>query len=553
MRRKISILFFLPAALMVAPIVAAAQPATTTASPEADFVPAGPIEPLPEPLASALAGIRAAALGAHIRFLASPALAGRGLGAPGLDAAAEYVAAGLALAGVAPLAAGDAEMTGYFQPVPLREITGAGGDVTVERRLPDTVETRTFASGVDCVFPAAAPQTLTAPVVFVGYGIDEPTLGHDDYRGFDVHGKIVLVLGGVPTGAEWHSAELAERYAGDEPRRRWAAKLDTARSAGALAVLGVENDMHEVKPADEKSAARHFFLPFTGDDPSRGSAPLLIRVSPSAAATFLAPLSETSTAAADAPRILSGVTATIRIAGHERVLTSRNVLGVIPGVDPELRNTAVVVGAHMDHLGEVSGVVYPGADDNASGVAALLRISELLAAMSERPRRTLVVAFWTGEEEGKLGSGRFVRHPLWPLERIAAYVNLDMIGHPWSMDEIRTLVRDAGLPNGDAFLAGLAPAEFAEVGLPPGVPVLAVALRRATRGTGLALHLDYTDGKNGGSDYRDFARAGVPFLRFFGDFFPAYHEPGDTAAALDPAQVERIARLAFATIWLLAN
>ena len=128
-----------------------------------------------------------------------------------------------------------------------------------------------------------------------------------------------------------------------------------------------------------------------------------------------------------------------------------------------------------------------------------------------------------------------------------------MIGHPWSMNEIRKLVGDTGLPDGKQFLAAVVPADFAEPGLPPDAPELAAALRLAGRITGVALHLDRTDGTHGGSDYRDFARAGVPWIRFFGNFFPTYHEPGDTAEALDPIQVQHIARLALATAWLLAD
>jgi Zn-dependent M28 family amino/carboxypeptidase len=146
-----------------------------------------------------------------------------------------------------------------------------------------------------------------------------------------------------------------------------------------------------------------------------------------------------------------------------------------------------------------------------------------------------------------------VKHPLWPLARTTAYLNLDMIGHPWTMEEIRTLVADTGLPKGEEFLARVKPADFAEPGLAVDAPELAAALLRAGPGTGLALHLDRTDGTSGGSDYRDFARARVPWIRFFGNFFPGYHEPGDTPANLDPAQVQRMAHLAFATAWRLAN
>jgi Zn-dependent M28 family amino/carboxypeptidase len=141
---------------------------------------------------------------------------------------------------------------------------------------------------------------------------------------------------------------------------------------------------------------------------------------------------------------------------------------------------------------------------------------------------------------------------VWPLER-TTYLNLDMIGHPWLPEEIAKLVADTGLEQGGDLLTAMAPADFIELGLPAGLPELDAALRRAAIANGLALHFDRTHGKFGGSDYRDFARAGVPFIRFFGNFFPAYHEPGDTAEALDAEQVQRVARLALATAWLLAD
>jgi Zn-dependent M28 family amino/carboxypeptidase len=141
---------------------------------------------------------------------------------------------------------------------------------------------------------------------------------------------------------------------------------------------------------------------------------------------------------------------------------------------------------------------------------------------------------------------------VWPLER-TTYLNLDMIGHPWLPEEIAKLVADTGLEQGGDLLAAMAPADFIELGLPPGRLDLDAALRRAAVGTGLALHFDRTAGVFGGSDYRDFARAGVPFIRFFGNFHPAYHEAGDTAEALDAEQVQRVARLALATAWLLAD
>jgi hypothetical protein len=536
------------------PGIAAGETRRPTPTVAEDFVRAEPAEPLPPPAAAALAGLTASALAAHIRLLASPAFEGRGLASRGLEAAAEYVAAALALAGIPPLenAGGSQEKADYFQQVPLRELSGFTGQVTVERRSGEATWSRSFFAGVDCLFAEQAPHSLTAPVVFAGYGIREEKLGRDDYRGLDVRGRIVLVLAGVPGGEPWQRPELLARYASPEARKRWDAKLETARALGAAAVLGVEGDDFAVRDLAREHPEARFFLAY--DAPAADQAIALVRVSAAAADALLAAgdLDHASARTAQ-PRTLSGVTATIRVNGTERLVASRNVVGFIAGSDQKLREEAIVIGAHMDHLGRVDDVVYPGADDNASGVSALIEIAKALAALPTKPKRTVVIAFWTGEEEGKFGSGFYVRHPLWSLAHTAAYLNLDMIGHPWSMDEIRKLVADTGLPAGDAFLAKVKPADFVEPGLPPDAPELEAALRHAGHATGLALHFDRTDGTHGGSDYRDFARAHVPFIRFFGNFFPAYHQPGDTPDQLDATQVQRMARLAFVTAWLLAD
>jgi Zn-dependent M28 family amino/carboxypeptidase len=254
-----------------------------------------------------------------------------------------------------------------------------------------------------------------------------------------------------------------------------------------------------------------------------------------------------------APGGTAGLTASISISGRERRFTARNVIGTIPGSDPALREQAIVVGAHLDHLGESGGRYYPGADDNASGVAALLEMARAFAAGATKPRRTIVFAFWTGEEEGHLGSEHYARHPAWPLDRTPVYLNLDMIAHPWTKAEIEKLVADTGLPKGDEFLARVQPADFVELGVSDWSPDVAAVLARAARGTGLALRLDRTDGKSGGSDYREFARRGLPWVRFFGNYFDGYHEPTDTVEKLDAGQVLKMARLAFASAWLLAD
>jgi hypothetical protein len=551
MQRTILALILLPALAVAVTATGADGPAR---QPDQDFVLPQPVEPLPEPLASVVAGIGAPALAAHIRLLASPSLEGRGLGERGLDAALEYVAASLELAGIAPPDGRDpaAGAAAHFQLVPLREVSGQDGAVAVARESGGHRWSRSFALGVDCLLPYLAPQTISAPVVFAGWGIREPELGHDDYRGLDVRGRIVLLFTGAPDGGQWQSSQLQSRWNDDDPDNRYDARLEVARELGAAAVLAIERDGWAEALEDGREVMHRFFLPADAATPGGGRPPLAV-ASVAAAEALLGAEALASSMLPAAPHgLLPGVTATITASGSERRFESRNVLGVIAGADPALRDEVVMIGAHLDHLGRSGDVIYPGADDNASGSAALLEIANAFASSPVPPKRTLVFAFWTGEEEGKFGSGHYVRHPVWPLER-TTYLNLDMIGHPWLSEEIAKLVADTGLEEGSELLAAMAPADFVELGLPPGRPELESALRRAATGTGLALHFDHTSGIFGGSDYRDFARAGVPFIRFFGNFFPGYHEPSDRAESLDAAQVQRVARLAAATAWLLAN
>ncbi len=547
--RRLSVAALLLGVLVV---VLAGQSPGPLPRPADDFVRPGEAEALAPSLADAVGRLRASAVAAHIAFLASPSLEGRGLGARGLEGAAEYVAATFALAGIGPLSpAGTGIISApYFHPVPVREIARPSGTLGIEVRRGDARARRTFLQGVDCLLPERPPATVRSGVVFAGYGIREGSPARDDYRGLDVKGSVVVVLEGVPAGPEWHTPALLARYGADEdgaPRVREKATL--AGRLGARALLLIEPDGFAARCAAFHRST--FFAPF---EASEEDTPPVVEVSEAVGDTLLATANLTCRSArAEAGRVLPGATAEVRLLGDERLVMARNVVGVIRGSDPALRDEAVIVGAHMDHLGRSGDTIYPGADDNASGVAALLEIAKAFASNPHKPRRTLVFVGWTGEEAGHLGSEYYVAHPLWPLEKTFAYLNLDMIGHPWKAEEIRQLLADSHLDRGDEFLAKVKVPEFLEVGVAASAPGLGPVLKTAARGTGVALHLDWTDGTSGQSDYRAFARHGVPFVRCFGNFFDGYHEPTDTADKVDPAQVLRMARLAFVSTWLLGD
>lgn len=209
---------------------------------------------------------------------------------------------------------------------------------------------------------------------------------------------------------------------------------------------------------------------------------------------------------------------------HAPTGEGRNVLGLLRGVDPELAEEVVVLGAHLDHLGTggfgslaptQTGAVHNGADDNASGVAALLRAAEMLAS-GARPSRSILFLAFTGEEFGLLGSSRFVTDPTIPLERIRAMVNMDMVG------------RLEGRP---LIVYGVGTAEEWE-------DVVGPAAQR------LGLQVELQPDGYGPSDHTSFYRVDIPVLHLFTNTHADYHKPSDDAFRIDYAGLEKVAAFA---------
>jgi hypothetical protein len=242
---------------------------------------------------------------------------------------------------------------------------------------------------------------VTAEVVFVGHGIHAPLKDHDDYKGLDVEGKIVLAVRGKPEGSLFDE----ERFIGY--------KSSTAADRGAAGFLLVEGDHAVPGTIQEKYHRSHLPAAWL----SRRAADDLFK-------------------AAKKPNLAAQVKALkpfalgvkVRLEIHSRLLkdqTLRNVVGIWPGTTDEY----VVIGAHLDHLGtDAVGNVYTGADDNASGSAMLHEVARAVVAQGRPFKRTLVFCWFAGEEQGLLGSWAFVREPAVALEKIAAMITIDMVG-----------------------------------------------------------------------------------------------------------------------------
>mgnify|MGYP004680580475 FL=1 len=214
-------------------------------------------------------------------------------------------------------------------------------------------------------------------------------------------------------------------------------------------------------------------------------------------------------------------------------LPMANVLGVLPGTQPD---EYVVVGAHLDHEGmdpQLSGdKIYNGADDNASGLSAVLQIMKALATAGQQPRRTIIFAFWDGEEFGLLGSRYFVSH-FQAMDKVRGYLNFDMVGGNHLPDDPWHVVYFYSANH----------------------PRFGQWLRSDVQRYQLSLHPDYRawDNPVGGSDQGSFARHGVPIIWYHTDGQPHYNQPSDEAQTLNYAKLADITRAAYLTVWHLAN
>lgn len=371
-----------------------------------------------------------AALKAHVMFLASDALKGREAGSPEFDIAANYVASQFYAAGLKP--AGDDG--GYLQKVPLLsyKLDGSGAmSVTRGKAAPVVLEAgKDFIAGAN---PEKPEYSVTAPVVFVGYGI--VGLGRDDYKGVDVKGKIVAFFGGAPAS-----------FPGEEGAhfQNPAAKAEIAKKHGAIGYITLES------PLSAKSRPFAMYAAYanrprvtwgTADGAGHIAAPGtpgLGMLSMAGAEKLFAGAKTPWSAIAKAAAVdgatfkampLPG-TITIAIKTALTPMPSFNVAGMIEGSDPRLAGEVVVLSAHLDHIGvgrpDAKGdTINNGALDDAIGTASLIEEAKRFKTAGTRPRRSILFLAVTAEEKGLVGSDYFAHNPT-VKGTIVADVNLDM-------------------------------------------------------------------------------------------------------------------------------
>jgi len=435
----------------------------------------------------------AAAMLDTVRVLSGPDMEGRQAGTPGAEKAAEYVARAFREAGLS--AAG--ERGTFLQPFSVPTGIKLGTPTSLSR---EGGSARAFALGTDFA-PLATSESgaVSADVVFAGFGITAPALGYDDYAGIDVQGKVVLAIAGEPRSRD--SANPFRRpdayHYGEHSH-----KLINARQHGARAILLVAHpSAAERLPTLQGLSQSHGIIAAVV---TRATADALLAGSGQTLATLASAID-----GALAPRsVAAGTRARLEVTLVRERGTTANVIGVLPGTDARLRQETIVIGAHYDHLGrggegslapDEVGAIHHGADDNASGVAAVIALARAFAKGGGVARSLVFVAFG-GEEMGLLGSAHYLKQAPLPVDRIAVMLNFDMVGR---MREHKLYVGGADTGTGlRALMSDAAKDAPVDVEL---------------RGDPFAP-----------SDHTTFYTAGRPVLFFFTGAHPDYHRPSDT-------------------------
>ena len=364
---------------------------------------------------------------AHVKYLSSDALEGRGVGTHGEKLATEYIAGQLKAEGVKP-GAGNGS---YFQRVPLVGIqTQSDATMTVAGKTGKT--SLVFSKDyVGTAFTQRPENDFDAEAIFVGHGINAPEFHWDDYKGVDVKGKVLIFFTNEPPSQDpAFFGGPALTYYG-----RWTYKFEEAARRGAVAALiihttptagygwGVVNGSWSQEHSELKLKPGEKALEFAGWLTQDAGAKLMA-VTGKSLDQLLAMANRKSFHPIPLP---------VHIAGHIpvklRQIESRNVIGRVEGSDPQLKSQAVLFTAHWDHLGigvPVNGdKIYNGAVDNATGCAMVLDIARAWAALPAKPKRTGLFIFVTAEEQGLLGSQYYGEHPEVPTGQTAADLNFD--------------------------------------------------------------------------------------------------------------------------------
>ena len=504
-----------------------------------------------------LTSITAAELRSELYFLASDEMQGREINTPFNDITALYLAHRFQLMGLQPV-----KNNTYFQPFTLvfskldkrnrLKIRYTNSSLSVN----GTLKKDYFPS------PLSAEGSVTAPLIFAGYGITAPEDDYDDYRELSASQKIVVIIRHEPRITDLNNPLNKLLNSNHSENLKKILNAQTHGATGVILVPDMTNHSKKrkfskrAKLAWPENSSKNVYTLKTWTEQIQ--IPVLFL-----SAKFANRLLKSSGKKLDEIQQkidqqhrpnsfeLLGVKATIETNLTQEEISVRNTLAYLPGSDPILKDEVVIISAHFDHIGSQNGKIFNGADDDGSGTAGLLEIAQAYALSSEKPKRSLLFAAWNAEESGLLGSRYYVQFPIFPLSKTAAVFQMDMIGRNEEIPD----------PKNPRFF-GLEKQTAAEN--TNSVNVLGYTRSNDLRNLvtssnehiGLELKFRYDNSSANllrRSDNWPFLLNGVPALFFHTGLHPDYHQPTDTPEKINYPKLEKVVRLVFLSSWHAAN
>jgi hypothetical protein len=482
----------------------------------------------------------------HLEFLGAKEFRGRETPSPELDIAALYLANWSKNAGLKPVM----QDGSFFQAVPVTvtNIIQPGTKITVSGGAGD----RIYYYGREFGGNFSSGGCYSGDVVFAGTGISDPENGWDDLKGLDLSGKIVIILDAfrrgekIPAGPYYYYrlnsvvSALKERGASAvlsvvSPERE--RKLDSGFNifdeipAGKMGIIydSQRTDFDTESNAIPRVKSRPS-LPFEYAEISHTLASEILGIT---VAEIDGMFSKIKDGEHVAGKSVMGVRVQLDVAVESEKSVSRNVVAVVEGSDPVLRNEYVVICGHPDGLGLREGEILPGADDNATASVALIEIAQAL--LTERPKRSVIIAWFTGEEKIMNGSNYFINNCPVPIEKITACLDMDMLGRN-STDSLFLVCPDLLSSELDA------------------------SINKMNRKSDINFAFDYRYSNINNpeqvyfrSDHYPFLRFGIPSVWFFSGFTPDYHTPRDATEFINYPKFYRITKLVYLTAFDVGN
>ena len=497
--------------------------------------------------------INSADLEAHISFLASPSMNGRANGTKDMDIALNYLASQAKLLGLKP-----ANGNSYFQPYSLmkKSIDPERSAIKIFTSANDSIK---FMEPMYQMFPTGPSDfEIEGEVIFAGYGIRADSYSYNDLEEINPEGKILLVMNRSPLsedGSEYRfQGSIWSSMMSLQPKMTF---LMFSKAKAVIIVSDPKSGYSSIQQQHPGITSELESLKYL-----KGSKPMIIDMPAVPRILFvhrniadellkgtgqsLEKLQqEIDSELKPKSFLIPGKRIRITEATRTDEITMNNVAAWIEGSDSELKKEIVVFSGHADHVGESGGIIHPGADDNASGCAAILEIAQAFQSLDKKPLRSLLFLWVTGEEIGLFGSQSYVENPLFPLENTVANLNMDMIGRvrgAADTTENTPMTDETGL----FVITGNQSKELVDIA------------REVDEKT--VLDLDYSlSGRNhplqlfARSDHYNFAKKDIPVLFFSTGLHTDYHEPGDTVDKIDFAKMELVTRAIYEIGYNVAN